>query len=55
MLKSFPTEVADFEEFLEVISCFIIYFIQALKIMKKFFEDNYYFGDNKPENFLVSF
>ena len=55
MHQQFPKTAANMEEFLNTIDSFVIYFFQGVRALVKFWRDRLYFGDCKPENFLVSF
>ena len=55
MHQSFPKEAEDEIEFENVVCTFIIYLFQGVKLLVKLWNDGIYFGDCKPENFLVSF
>ena len=55
MWQSFPTEVKTKKEFDEVIGNFTIFLFQGVRFLVKMWKDDIYFGDCKPENFLVSF
>ena len=55
MHQSFPKQAPGDQEFENVVGTFIIYLFQGARVLIKFWENKIYFGDCKPENFLVSF
>ena len=55
MHQSFPTVAANAKAFHKIVGSFMIFLFQGVKILVKFWKDNFYFGDWKPENMLVSF
>ena len=55
MHQSIPEEVVDDREYNLLVSRLVTYLFQGIHVLCMFWESMIYFGDYKPENYLVDF